>query len=82
MTDTLAKIGNGFRLAGKLVSFEIIKNGNINTTYKVIYTDPNKSYIFQKINTYVFKNPVEIMKNIDDVLCLLNQSAMALVKNI
>ena len=70
MKDILAEVGALFRLPGELSSYEMIKNGNINSTYKVTYTLPSgalKSYIFQKINTYVFKNPVEIMENIDRV---------------
>lgn len=69
MKEKLAEIGRAFRLAGEIASYEIIKKGNINTTYKVTYTDcdKEKSYVFQKINTYVFKNPVEIMENIDHV---------------
>ena len=44
--------------------------GNINSTYKVTYTQNDnslKSYLFQRVNTNVFKNPVEIMENIDRV---------------
>lgn len=44
--------------------------GNINSTYKVTYTqndDSLKSYLFQRVNTHDFKNPVEIMENIDRV---------------
>lgn len=67
MLEKLVEIGKQFRLPGELVAFEIIKNGNINTTYKVDYSGPDKSYIIQKINTHVFKDPVGIMKNIDHV---------------
>lgn len=67
MKDKLTTIGKAFRLPGEIFSFDTIKNGNINTTYRVDYTSPNKSYVFQKINTYVFKDPVGIMKNIDYV---------------
>lgn len=70
MTDTLTTVGIRFRLPGEFYSYKIIKNGNINSTYKVTYNLPNgdlKSYIFQKINTYVFKDPVGIMENIDRV---------------
>ena len=68
MLEELSIIGQKFRLPGRVDSYEIINNGHINSTYKVNYILPDgnpKSYIFQKINTYVFKNPVEIMKNID-----------------
>jgi len=67
MENRLTAIGKLFRLSGEIVSYSVIKNGNINTTYKVDYKDPEKSYVFQKINTFVFKNPIEIMANIDRV---------------
>lgn len=68
MTEILKQVGKQFRLAGELETFESIKNGNINVTYKVSYRRVDgtlKSYVFQKINTHVFKNPSEIMHNID-----------------
>lgn len=63
----LSDVGEKFRLPGKIDSYELITHGNINTTYCVKYVDPEKKYIFQKVNTYVFHDPVEIMKNIDYV---------------
>lgn len=70
MYQILTEIGNRFRLAGTFSGYETVKNGNINKTYKVTYKTGDgetKSYIFQKVNTSVFKNPVEIMANIDRV---------------
>ncbi len=70
MQQTLIEIGRCFRLPGTFSGYEVIKNGNINKTYKVTYRtddDETKHYVFQKVNTYVFKNPVEIMANIDRV---------------
>lgn len=70
MMQRLAGIGAQFRLPGEIYAFSVIKNGNINATYKVTYMNPDgtlKAYIFQRINTYVFKKPVEIMENIDRV---------------
>ncbi len=61
----IARIGEHFKLQGELDSFEVVTHGNINTTYSVRYKNPDKQYIFQKVNTYVFKEPREIMKNID-----------------
>lgn len=63
--ETLRVVGEKFRLKGELESYELITHGNINTTYCVKYRNPDKSYIFQNVNTYVFREPVEIMKNID-----------------
>jgi len=68
MFEAIRKIGEAFRLKGELLTFDIITNGNINTTYRVTYrleNNTDKSYIFQRINTAVFHNPVEIMRNID-----------------
>lgn len=66
---TLKTVGEKFRLQGKIYSFKTINNGNINTTYKVTYKQGKKvkPYLFQKINTYVFKSPADIMENIDKV---------------
>lgn len=65
----LAEIGVKFRLPGTLYAYEVICNGNINTTYEVHYRQDGKvkSYIVQKVNTYVFKNPEQIMRNIAGV---------------
>ena len=70
MFEKLTEVSEAFRLPGTFYAFDTIKNGNINSTYKVTYREPNgrlKSYIVQKINTNVFKNPEEIMENIDRV---------------
>lgn len=70
MYSTLKDIGRKFRLPGELYSYDVITIGNINSTYKVTYMNESgalKSYLFQKVNTHVFKNPVEIMENIDRV---------------
>ncbi len=45
--------------------------GHINETYKVTYN--NKNYILQKINSYVFKNPRDIMENIVGVTSFLRE---------
>lgn len=70
MIRKLAEVGEYFRLPGKAYSYTKMKSGNINATYRVTFRREDaslKSYIFQRINTHVFKNPVEIMENIDRV---------------
>ncbi|MBR7146268.1 MAG: aminoglycoside phosphotransferase family protein [Oscillospiraceae bacterium] len=70
MIRKLAEVGKYFRLPGEVYSYTTMKNGNINATYRVtnLLEDGSvKSYVFQRINTHVFKNPVEIMENIDRV---------------
>ena len=70
MFNTFQEIGRKFRLPGEIYSYNAITMGNINSTYKVTYTQSDnslKSFLFQRVNTNVFKNPVEIMENIDRV---------------
>lgn len=70
MYVTLNEIGQKFNLKGELYTYEAITMGNINSTYKVTYMTEDGDltpYLFQRVNTHVFKNPVEIMKNIDRV---------------
>ena len=61
----LIEVGDKFLLQGEFCSSELITRGNINTTYCVTYNNPNKKYIFQKVNTYVFHEPRQIMHNVD-----------------
>ena len=70
----LQRIGRAFGLTYPFFSFEEICNGNVNRTYKVNYiTDDGtgmaviKPYLFQKINSYAFKNAEELMSNIERV---------------
>ena len=48
------------------MSYELLTNGHINTTYKVYFVRHGevKDYILQRINVYVFKNPEAVMENI------------------
>ena len=77
MFDTIKLIGK-FRLPGsRLYSYSLITVGNINSTYKVTYAvgdNKYKAYLFQRINTHVFKNPVQIMKNIDEVTSYIRKN--------
>ncbi len=52
-----------FERGGTIVSVNQITAGLINATY-LIETDKKEKYILQKINTFVFKNPDELMENI------------------
>ncbi len=70
----LQQIGVEFRIPGPFFSYEELKTGNVNHTYKVNYVCDDgtgmakiKSYLVQKVNTYAFQHPVELMDNIDRV---------------
>ncbi len=58
-----------FGLQGQYLCFKTINYGHINSTYQVYFLrdDEIKDYIVQRINTYVFKNPVEVMENIANI---------------
>ena len=64
MDRKLEKIGKAFRIEGDYLGYEKIKVGNVNQTYKVTYRQPDgspKSYIVQRVNTYAFRQPEELM---------------------
>ncbi len=66
--QTLEKVCELFRIEGEMTGYQVICMGNINQTYRVDFRRADgteKSYILQKINTYVFQNPRQIMHNID-----------------
>ena len=70
----LLKMGEAFRIQGPFFSYEEIKMGNVNHTYKVNYIRDDgsgmariKSYLVQRVNTYAFQRPLELMANIDKV---------------
>jgi len=76
MFNTLKQVGEHFRLPDTIYTYDTITLGNINSTYKVTYRNEKyelKSYLFQRVNTNVFKNPVEIMANIERVTSYLRE---------
>lgn len=66
MHNDLIDVARAFTLSGRFIGASEIPNGNINRTYEVTFEsdDGQENYIFQKLNTYVFKNPKEVMQNI------------------
>ena len=70
LSDKLQEICREFQIDGTFAGFETIQVGNVNRTYEVRFRmgDGNpKSFLLQNVNTYVFKNPVQVMENIDKV---------------
>ena len=68
--EKLANVCQGFCIPGTYVGHEVIQVGNVNKTYRVIVQldeGREKSFLVQNLNTYVFKNPVQVMENIDKV---------------
>ncbi len=58
-----------FGLKGEYRSYKVINSGHINTTYQVYFFRDGeiKDYILQRVNTYVFQDPVSVMDNISSV---------------
>lgn len=64
-----------FDIAGEFLRYELVTDGHINTTYRVYFLrgGAEKDYILQRVNTYVFKDPVGVMKNISSVTEFIRQ---------
>lgn len=64
----LASIAAAFGLTGQVERTEEICTGNINRTFEIAVRDERSGkvdrYIFQKLNTFVFQHPCEVMDNI------------------
>ena len=70
MDEKLAKVCTAFCIEGTYLGYELIQVGNVNKTYRVTVqraSGEQKAYLVQNLNTYVFKNPVQVMENIDKV---------------
>ena len=66
----LKTIDENYTLAGTLIDYAECNNGHINDTYRVRFAINNnidEEYIFQRINSYVFKDPIKVMDNIKEI---------------
>ncbi len=61
-----------FQLEGNPITCKEFGHGHINTTLKVT-TDTGAEYVLQKINKYVFRNPIRLMANVSAVTEYLRQ---------
>lgn len=67
----MARIGDQFAVNGDFLYGEELRNGHINTTYRVCYRTEEgheDRYILQRINDYVFKDPAQVMRNVEKVI--------------
>ena len=69
MQNELRKICEIFQIEGEFLDFKEVSSGHINHTYAVRVScfGEVEKYIVQKINTYVFKDPIGVMQNIASV---------------
>ena len=62
-------VASKFRIGGRVTEIVPMTSGNINRTFMVTAEDNVvvDTYVFQRINTFVFKQPEYIMSNINHV---------------
>lgn len=67
--DIIHDICKAYGLKGTLKSVSRLKRGHINETFRVDMDEDGqeKSYLFQRVNSYVFKKPEQIIKNVHAV---------------
>ena len=65
--EKLQGICRAFRLKGDVIIYRRIPNGHINEAYYVALYDGKevRQYLVQKVNWFVFKDPITMMHNID-----------------
>ncbi len=70
LNQKLEEVSRLFRIEGEYLGYETICIGNVNQTYEVKFRLPDglrKSFLIQNVNTYAFRQPVQLMENIDNV---------------
>jgi len=68
MEPKLRAVCAAFRIPGEFAGYKHLKVGNVNQTYRVFFDMPDKSiksYIVQKVNTFAFRAPEQLMHNAD-----------------
>lgn len=68
--EMLKRISENYIFRGTLIEYTECNNGHINDTYRVkfaINKNEAEEYIFQRINNYVFKDPIKVMDNIKEI---------------
>lgn len=81
----VAAIGNQFAVQGDFLIGEEIDSGHINNTYRATYREPCgqfRRYIFQAINSQVFKDPYAVMRNVECVTRHINERVLRVKKDL
>ena len=66
MDDKLKTVIDGFDFPGEFERCDEIRTGHINRTYRLTFRDAEgaRQYLLQRINTFAFKKPEEVMENV------------------
>lgn len=65
--ENLKRVIDGFDFPGALTSCAEIKTGHINRTYRLTFRQPGggtNEFVLQRINTFAFRKPDEVMENV------------------
>ena len=68
--DTVSELVTAFKFKGELKNISQLFDGHINDTYIFEFLEKNghtNKYLVQELNTYVFKEPDALMKNVVSV---------------
>ncbi len=75
----IATIADQFAVQGEFVGYEEVTGGLINSTFRVSYRladGSSRRYILQAINGRVFKNPYDVMRNVESVTRHINSRVL------
>lgn len=77
--EEIKGILDNFEITGQFIDFYPIDDGHINDTLTVVYNVDGMEmrHLLQRINTTVFKNPDELMANVDCVTSFLRDKIIA-----
>ncbi len=82
--ERIAAIGDLFAIEGEFVTGKEIPSGHINTTYQATFRKKDgteDSYILQRINDYVFKDPAAVIRNVEKVTRHINWKVLRRMKD-
>ena len=83
--EMIKAISHEFAIAGEFLEGLEIDSGHINSTYLVVYETADgkrAKYILQRINNYVFKDPLKVMKNVEVVTRHINWKVLRVKKDL
>lgn len=83
--EMIQKISHEFAIAGEFIEGIEVDSGHINNTYLAVYETPNGKrdrYILQRINEFVFKDPLQVMRNVEVVTRHINWKVMRVKKDL
>ncbi len=83
MVEQIKQIVQNFDIDGEILDIKCNSQGNINQTFIVTFKMNDgslKDYVFQKINTTVFKEPYKLMRNILNITDFISKKESSLEK--